>query len=181
MRIKLHDKTFRPYISAEKLQERVRELALDIQKEMQGKRPVFVVILNGSFVFASDFIKNYSGECEIAFVRLSSYEGLQTTHQVKQLMGLGIDVANRDVIVFEDIVDTGNTLEEIYAIFQEKKVASFRIVTLFFKPESYNKTLPIHHIGFSIPNLFIVGYGLDYNELGRNIPEIYQLNIDEND
>lgn len=177
MIVKLHDKEFRPYLSQLQLQTEIARLADEIKTEMQDRVPVFVVILNGAFMFASDFMKQYKSNCEIAFVRLSSYQGMETTHCVKQLVGLSTDVKNRDVVVLEDIVDTGNTLGEIYRIFEEKQVASLRIVTLFFKPEAYTKDYPIHHIGFSIPNRFIVGYGLDYDELGRNLPEIYQLNI----
>lgn len=176
MLVTVHDKTFRPYISQGQIQKEIQRLATEIQQDMQGKRPVFVCILNGAFMFASDFMKAYQGECEITFVRLSSYEGMQTTQSVKQLIGLTIDIEGRDVVVIEDIVDTGHTLEEIYTIFEQKKVASLKIATLFFKPEAYKKQLPIHYIGFSIPNQFILGYGLDYDELGRNLPKIYQLN-----
>lgn len=175
--IKIHDKEFRPYLSSEEIQKRVKELAEALHREFLGKTPIFVSILNGSFVFASDLIKNYKGECKVAFTRLSSYEGMASTECVKQLVGLELDVENQDVVVLEDIVDTGNTLQEIYNIFNQKKVKNLKIVSLFFKPEAYKKDLPIHHIGFSIPNLFIVGYGLDYDELGRNLPEVYQLNI----
>ncbi len=176
MLVTVHDKTFRPYISQGQIQKEIQRLATEIQQDMQGKRPVFVCILNGAFMFASDFMKAYQGECEITFVRLSSYEGMQTTQNVKQLIGLTIDIEGRDVVVIEDIVDTGHTLEEIYTIFEQKKVASLKIATLFFKPEAYKKQFPIHYIGFSIPNQFILGYGLDYDELGRNLPKIYQLN-----
>ena len=178
MLIKILDKEFRPYISSERLAQEIKRLAQEVEQQMQGKRPLFISILNGSFMFASDFVRAYQGECEIAFVRFSSYEGMQSTHKVKQLLGLPKDIAGRDVVVIEDIVDTGNTLEEIYNLFADKQVASLRIMTLFFKPEAYKKDLPIHHIGFSIPNRFIVGYGLDYDELGRNLPEIYKLNIE---
>lgn len=179
MLIKVHDKFFRPYITQEQLQERIVRLANEVKNDMQGKTPVFVSILNGAFMFTSDFMKHYEGECQVAFVRLSSYQGMQSTHNIKQVIGLTIDLEGRDVIVIEDIVDTGNTLEEIYAIFEQKKVASLRIVTLFFKPQAYKKSLPIHYIGFSIPNRFILGYGLDYDELGRNLPQIYQLNTQD--
>lgn len=177
MVIRIHDKEFRPYISAERLNKEVKRLANEVEEQMRGKRPLFVAILNGSFMFVADFIRNYTSECEVSFVRFSSYEGLHSTHKVKQLFGLPFDIEGRDVIVLEDIVDTGNTLEEIYHFFEDKKIASLRIVTLFFKPEAYTKDLPVHHIGFSIPNRFILGYGLDYDELARNLPEIYQLNI----
>ena len=158
MLIKIHNKEFRPYISAEKIAIEVERLTKEIAEQMKGKIPLFVSILNGSFMFASDFIRAYKGDCQVSFVRFSSYEGLQTTHKVKQLFGLPFDIEGRDVVVLEDIVDTGNTLEEIYAFFEDKKVASLRIVTLFFKPEAYKKNLEVHNIGFSIPNRFIVGF-----------------------
>lgn len=176
MLITIHDKTFRPYISEAQIQEQIQRLAREVQRDMQGKRPVFVSILNGAFMFTSDFMKYYQGDCEIAFVRLSSYQGMQTTKNIKQLIGLSVDVTNRDVVIIEDIVDTGHTLEEIYHIFSQKKVSSLKIATLFFKPNAYKKQLDIHYIGFSIPNQFILGYGLDYDELGRNLPKVYQLN-----
>lgn len=178
MLIKILDKEFRPYLSAQRIATEVERLAKEVEEQMQGRTPLFISILNGSFMFASDFIRAYQGDCQVSFVRFSSYEGLQSTHKVKQLFGLPFDIEGRDVVVIEDIVDTGNTLEEIYNFFADKKVASLRIVTLFFKPEAYKKDLTVHHIGFSIPNRFIVGYGLDYDELGRNLPEIYQLNIE---
>ena len=165
MLIKILDKEFRPYLSAQRIATEVERLAKEVEEQMQGKTPLFISILNGSFMFASDFIRAYQGDCQVSFVRFSSYEGLQSTHKVKQLFGLPFDIEGRDVVVIEDIVDTGNTLEEIYNFFADKKVASLRIVTLFFKPEAYKKDLAVHHIGFSIPNRFIVGYGLDYDEL----------------
>lgn len=175
MKIKVHDREFCPYISAVQIQEQIQRVAAEIRHDMQQKNPVFVCILNGAFMFASDLMKCYGEDCQIAFVRLSSYQGMQSTQQVKELVGLNIDVAGRNVVVIEDVVDTGHTLQEIYNIFEQKKVASLKIATLFFKPQAYQKTLPIHYIGFSIPNQFILGFGLDYDELGRNLPSIYQL------
>ena len=176
--IKIHDKTFEPYISAQQLDEINARMAAEVYQDLGESRPVFVAVLNGSFMFAADFLRHYKGECEISFVKMASYEGTQSTGKVHELIGLSGSVEGRDVVILEDIVDTGNTLEEIYNFFADKKVASLRIVTLFFKPEAYKKDLAVHHIGFSIPNRFIVGYGLDYDELGRNLPEIYQLNIE---
>lgn len=176
MIIKIHDKEFRPYISAQELDTQISRLAKEIKTNLGDKKPLFVAILNGSFMFASDLLKKYERECEIAFVKLSSYQGVESSQTIKELVGLTHNVEGRDIIIIEDIVDTGNTLTEIYRIFQDKKVASLQIATLFFKPEAYVKNLDIHYIGFSIENKFIVGYGLDYDELGRNLPEIYQLN-----
>ena len=170
--IKLHDKTFEPYISAEQLNEIAARMAAEVYQDLSESRPLFVVVLNGSFMFAADFVRHYKGECEINFVRLSSYQGTESTGKVHQLMGLPTSVEGRDVVILEDIIDTGNTLEEIYRIFADKKVKSFRIATLFFKPDAYKKDLKIDYVGKPIPNQFIVGYGLDFDEIGRNRREI---------
>ena len=123
----------------------------------------------------SDLMKEYRGMCEISFLKLSSYEGTETTNQVKQLIGLNHDLAGRTVIVVEDIVDTGNTVQELKAIFKEMNVKHLRFATLFFKPDAYKKDIKIDYIGMRIPNKFIVGFGLDYDGLGRNLPDVYQV------
>ncbi|MDO5609045.1 MAG: adenylate kinase [Capnocytophaga sp.] len=174
--IHIHDKCFRPYISGTQIEKVVKRLSQEVAADMRHATPLFVSILNGSFMFASDFVKNYPQNCEITFVKLASYQGMNSTEKVTELIGLSGDISGRDIIILEDIVDTGNTLQEIYRIFESKNVKSLRIATLFFKPEAFKKELKIDYIGFSIPNKFIVGYGLDYDELGRNLPEIYQLN-----
>lgn len=174
--IKIHDKTFEPYISAQQLDEINARMAAEVYQDLGESRPVFVAVLNGSFMFAADFVRHYKGECEISFVKMSSYEGTQSTGKVHELIGLSSSVEGRDVVILEDIVDTGNTLEEIYRIFKDKKVKSFRIATLFFKPDAYKKDFKIDYVGKPIPNRFIVGYGLDFDEVGRNLPQVYQLN-----
>ena len=174
--IKIHDKTFEPYISAQQLEEINARMAAEVYQDLGESRPVFVAVLNGSFMFAADFVRHYKGECEISFVKMSSYEGTQSTGKVHELIGLSSSVEGRDVVILEDIVDTGNTLEEIYRIFKDKKVNSFRIATLFFKPDAYKKDFKIDYVGKPIPNRFIVGYGLDFDEVGRNLPQVYQLN-----
>ena len=174
--IKIHDKTFEPYISAQQLEEINARMAAEVYQDLGESRPVFVAVLNGSFMFAADFVRHYKGECEISFVKMSSYEGTQSTGKVHELIGLSDSVEGRDVVILEDIVDTGNTLEEIYRIFKDKKVQSFRIATLFFKPDAYKKDFKIDYVGKPIPNRFIVGYGLDFDEVGRNLPQVYQLN-----
>jgi adenylate kinase len=174
--IKIHDKTFEPYISAQQLEEINARMAAEVYQDLGESRPVFVAVLNGSFMFAADFVRHYKGECEISFVKMSSYEGTQSTGKVHELIGLSSSVEGRDVVILEDIVDTGNTLEEIYRIFKDKKVKSFRIATLFFKPDAYKKDFKIDYVGKPIPNRFIVGYGLDFDEVGRNLPQVYQLN-----
>ena len=174
--IKIHDKTFEPYVSAEELNQIAERMASEVYQDLQESRPIFIAILNGSFMFAADFLRHYKGECEISFVKMASYEGTQSTGKIHQLIGLSTPVEGRDVVILEDIIDTGNTLEEIYRIFEDKKVNSFRVATLFFKPDAYKKDLKIDYVGKPIPNRFIVGYGLDFDEIARNLPQVYQLN-----
>ena len=125
----------------------------------------------------SDLMKYYRGMCEVSFVKLASYEGTETTNEVKQLIGLNEDLEGKTVVIVEDIVDTGNTVEELKRILKEKKVKHLKIATLFFKPEAYKKDIKLDYIGIRIPNKFIVGFGLDYDGLGRNLPDVYQLAI----
>ena len=174
--IKLHDKTFEPYVSAEELNQITERMASEVYQDLQESRPIFIAILNGSFMFAADFLRHYKGECEISFVKMASYKGTQSTGKIHQLIGLSTPVEGRDVVILEDIIDTGNTLDEIYRIFEDKKVNSFRVATLFFKPDAYKKDLKIDYVGKPIPNRFIVGYGLDFDEIARNLPQVYQLN-----
>jgi len=173
---KLKDLYFKEYISADEINTIVKTLALEVQAEIpKNEVPLFVGILNGCFVFASDFIRAYKGDCEISFVKLASYEGTDSSEDVKKLIGINEDLTGRTVIILEDIIDTGTTLQEIYQIFRNKNLKELKIVTLFFKPDVYKKELHISHIGKNIEDKFIVGYGLDYNGLGRNLPAIYQL------
>ena len=173
--IQLHDKTFVPFINAAQIDEAVVKVACQVENDFRDETPVFVAVLNGAFMFASDFMKHYKSNCEISFVKLASYEGTSSTNDVKQLIGLNQDLKGRSVVLIEDIVDTGNTVVELKKIFEEKEVKSLKIATLFFKPEAYKKDIKLDYIGIEIPNKFIVGYGLDYDGLGRNLPEIYQL------
>lgn len=174
--IKLHDKHFKPFIKKEKIDKYVSYLA-DLIAEDLGKdeTPIFIGILNGSFMFAADFVRKYPYNCHISFVKLASYQGTSTTGKIKQLVGINEKLDGKTIIILEDIIDTGNTLEEIYEIFKDKNVKSLKIATLFFKPDVFRKSLPIDYIGKSIEDKFIVGYGLDYDGLGRNLPDIYQL------
>lgn len=174
--IKINDKTFEPYVSTEELNQIAERMASEVYQDLQESRPIFIAVLNGSFMFAADFLRHYKGECEISFVKMASYKGTQSTGKVHQLIGLSTPVEGRDVVILEDIIDTGNTLEEIYRLFENQKVKSFRIATLFFKPDAYKKDLKIDYVGKPIPNRFIVGYGLDFDEIARNLPQVYQLN-----
>lgn len=173
--IQLHDKQFVPFISANEIDFAIAKLAAQIQDDFADETPVFVGVLNGSFMVVSDLMKKYKKPCEITFIKMASYEGTSSTENVKQLIGLNQDLSGRSVVILEDIVDTGNTLVELKELFKSQKVKHFKIATLFFKPEAYKQDVKIDYIGIRIPNKFIVGYGLDYDGLGRNLPEIYQV------
>jgi len=173
--IKLHERFFKPYIADDKISDAVVSMAQQLERDLNGEIPIFVGILNGSFMFAADFIRAYNGNCEVSFVKLTSYENTNSTGTVKQLVGINENLEGRIVVILEDIIDTGATLEEIYTIFRDKNLKQLKIATLFFKPDVFRKALPIDYIGISIPDNFIVGYGLDYNGLGRNLASIYQL------
>jgi len=147
----------------------------EIAKDLGDEVPVFVGILNGSFMFVSDFVKRYPKPCEVTFIKLASYEGLQSSEDIQRLIGITQDLTDRRVVILEDIIDSGKTLAEVYRIFKNEKVKELKIATLFFKPEAYKKDFKLHYVGKEIPNKFIVGYGLDYDGLGRDYPEIYQL------
>ncbi len=175
MEIRLHDKDFIPFISAQELDFAIQNMAKQIEDDFLDDVPVFVGVLNGAFMVVSDFMKHYKGSCEVSFIKLASYEGTTSTNEVKQLIGLNQDLAGRTVIVIEDIVDTGNTIEELKELFKKQNVKHFKIATLFLKPEAYKKDIKLDYVGIRIPNKFIVGFGLDYDGLGRNLPEVYQL------
>ncbi|MBT3622325.1 MAG: hypoxanthine phosphoribosyltransferase [Flavobacteriales bacterium] len=173
--IKLHDKTFEVYIPETEIAEIVQHLAKQINIASIS-RPLFIAVLNGSFLFAADVMRKITiPNSEISFIKLASYQGTKSTGSVNELIGLSQDLENRNIIILEDIIDTGNTLEKIIELFQNKKIASFKTATLLYKPKAYKKDIPIDFIGKSIPNDFVVGYGLDYDEIGRNLPHIYKL------
>ncbi|MEL0454844.1 adenylate kinase [Flavobacteriaceae bacterium SZ-1-7] len=173
--IKLHDKYFKPFISAKQIDEALQHMADQIAKDVGDEIPVFVGILNGSFMLTSDFVKKYPNTCEVTFIKLASYEGLKSSEDIQRLIGLTQDLTGRTVIILEDIIDSGKTLAEVHRIFKNEKVKSLKIATLFYKPEAYKKDFKLHYVGIEIPDKFIVGYGLDYDGLGRNLPEVYQI------
>jgi len=173
--VKLHDLHFKPFISEREIDRTVQRMANEIANDLKDEVPVFVGILNGSFMFVSDFVKKYPKPCEVTFIKLASYEGVKSTEDIQRLIGLTQDLTGKTVVILEDIIDTGNTLSEIYRIFKNEKVKALKIATLFYKPEAYKKDFKLHYIGFKIPEKFIVGYGLDYNGLGRDLPSVYQL------
>lgn len=173
--IQLHDKKFEIFIAAEEIEFAIKNLAKQIEDDFFEEVPVFIGVLNGSFMVLSDLVKNYKGPCEVSFVKLSSYEGTATTHDVKTLIGLNESLKDRTVVVVEDIVDTGNTVELLKQMIKNEGVKHFKIATLFMKPDAYTKDIKIDYVGIRIPNKFIVGYGLDYDGLGRNLNDVYQL------
>ena len=175
MEIKLHDKYFVPFISVQEIDFAIATMAAQVEADFADETPVFVGVLNGAFMVVSDFMKHYKSPCEVSFIKMASYEGTASTNEVKQLIGINQDLTGRTVVIIEDIVDTGNTVEELKVLFKNKGVKHFKIATLFFKPEAYKKDIKLDYIGIRIPNKFIVGFGLDYDGLGRNLPEVYQL------
>ena len=173
--VQLHDLKFAPFISEPEITAGIERVAAQVNKEFKGKNPVFLGVLNGAFLFAAELIKRFEGDCEVSFVKLSSYEGTNSSGNVEALMGLTQSLEGRNVVIIEDIVDTGNTLESLDRILKNEKVLQYKIATLFFKPKAYKKSLHIDYVGMEIPNDFIVGYGLDYNGLGRNLTQVYKL------
>jgi hypoxanthine phosphoribosyltransferase len=169
------DKTFEISIHQDKILQRVKELAEQMNKELAGKDVIFLGILNGAFMFASDLFKNITISAPISFLKVASYEGTSSTGSVIRLIGINEDIANKTVVVIEDIVDSGITLEQIIKQLKGYDPAEIKVATFLFKPESYQKDIDIDYIGFSIPPDFILGYGLDYNGLGRNLAHIYKL------
>lgn len=174
--ITVKDKSFKPYISEEDIQSSVRKVASKINDDYKGKRPIFLGVLNGSFMFFGDLLKSIDLECTVSFVKLASYEGIGSTGKVDELIGLKENIEGRDVILIEDIVDTGNTLIKLHEILSKKNPKSIKIATLLYKPEAYKKHHPIDYVGIEISNAFVLGYGLDYDGLGRNLSSIYVLN-----
>jgi len=174
--IKLHDKHFKPFISEEEILTAVKKIASEIANDYKDETPIIVGVLNGAFMFVSDFLKEYSHPCEVSFVRLSSYSGLTTTGIVETLVGPSDSIEGRSIIILEDVIDTGRTVKELVHMFSNANVKNFKIAGLFYKEDVYDGEYAVDYVGIKIPDKFIVGYGLDYNELGRNLKEVYQLN-----
>lgn len=173
--ITIKDKQFKPYITQQKIAEAVKNLATQINHDLKDEFPVFLVVLNGSFMFASDLLKEITIPCEISFIKMASYHGTSSTGTVSELIGLSEDISGRSVVIVEDIVDTGNTIEKLFDVLKRKKVKQIKVATALFKPEAYKKECKIDYPGINIGNAFVVGYGLDYDQLGRNLKEIYVL------
>jgi len=171
--IQLHDKVFVPFMDEQKIHSAIDKLASKIQSDYNSKNPVFIGVLNGSFLFAADLVRRFDGACEVSFVKMASYEGTSTSGVVSELIGINEDLTDRHVIIVEDIVDTGNTLEKLHEVLKEKNPKSLEIATLLFKPNAYQKELPVNYVAMEVGNEFLVGYGLDYDGLGRNLKDIY--------
>ena len=176
--IQVRDKKFVVSIPKEEIKARVAEVAAKISEELKGEKPLFLSVLNGAFIFAADLLRGITIPCEITFVRLASYSGVASTGKVTQILGLDTSLEGRTVVIVEDIIDSGLTMQKLLASLETYKPAKVIIAALLVKPEKLKVALNIHHCCFKIPNDFILGYGLDYDELGRNLPEIYQLNIE---
>ena len=173
--VKIKDKTFKTSITEEQIKERIKEVAQCINRDMEGKNPLLLGVLNGAFIFAADLMREITIPCEISFVKLASYQGTTSTGKVQEVLGINEDLSGRHVIIVEDIVDTGQTMKGMVESLGTRNPASVSICTLFVKPEKLQEKLDIKYFCFSIPNDFIVGYGLDYDQQGRNLREIYSL------
>jgi hypoxanthine phosphoribosyltransferase len=173
--ISILDKNFREYLTEETIKQRIEELAQQINTELAGKEVVFLGILNGAFLFAADLFRLINFPARISFVKLASYQGTSSSGSIKELIGWNEDIRDKIIVVIEDIVDTGNTLELIVGELVVRKAAEVKIAALLYKPDAYTKDIPLNYIGFEIPNNFVVGYGLDYDGFGRNLPAVYTL------
>ena len=174
-RITILDKKFSVYIQAEQIQERVKQIAAELNESHSGKTPLFLAILNGSFIFASDLLKNITLGCEISFVKLASYIGTSSTGKITTMIGLSESLKGKDIIIIEDIIDTGRTMKNLLGILYDHSPLSITIVTLLFKKEALIENIIPDHVGFIVPDKFLVGYGLDYNGMGRNLENIFVL------
>jgi hypoxanthine phosphoribosyltransferase len=162
-------------ITEKAIQDRIEELAHQVNNDLAGKEVVFIGILNGAFLFAADLFRRIDIQAKISFVKLASYEGTSSSGSIKELIGWNEDIKNKTIVVVEDIVDTGNTLERIVDELVIRKVSEVKIAALLYKPAAYTKDIPLDYVGFEIPNNFVVGYGLDYDGYGRNLPSVYTL------
>lgn len=174
-KIRVKDKEFSIFISGKEIDEAISRIASKLNTSMHDRDPVFLVILNGAFMFASDLFRRLDFPCEISFIKLASYAGTRSTSMVRELIGLNTDLNGRTVIIVEDIIDTGQTISYMIPMLKKLGAREVRVVTLLFKPDTFSADFEIDHIGMKIPKEFIVGYGLDYDQHGRNYPDIYKI------
>jgi hypoxanthine phosphoribosyltransferase len=169
------DKRFSIFIKECDIEKRIKELALQISIDYKEKDPIIIVLLNGAFIFASDLIKNIAIPCQVSFIKAASYDGLSSTGEVRQLFGLEEKIDDRHIVILDDIVDTGLTMLKVIESINSQKPASIEVATLLLKTETFNNQFNLKYVGFTIPDNFVVGYGLDYNGYGRNLKDIYHL------
>ena len=174
-KIKILDKTFRTFIPKKEIQQRVKAVAEKLNKDMDGKNPLLLAVLNGSFIFAADLMRNITIPCEISFVKLASYQGTTSTGKIKEVIGLNEDLTDRTVVIVEDIIDTGSTMKQMIESLGTRNPKSVHICSLLVKPGKLQVPLNIEYAAMEIPNDFIVGYGLDYDQQGRQLEDIYVL------
>ena len=174
-RVTIKDKTFEVSIPEAQVKERVRELAQQMSRDLEGKNPLFLGVLNGAFIFAADLMREMTIPCEISFVKLASYQGTTSTGTIREVIGINEDLTGRTVVIVEDIVESGLTIKRMMEQIGTRNPASVQVCTLFFKPEKLKEDLTLDYVAFSIPNDFIVGYGLDYDQQGRQLRDVYSL------
>ncbi len=174
-KIRVKDKTFAISIPKEKIQEEVRRVATEINRDMEGKDPLFMPVLNGSFIFAADLLREVTVPCEVSFIKLASYQGFQSTGEIREVIGLSADITGRHVVIVEDIIDSGVTMAHMIDTLSKQNPASISVCSCLVKPQALKVDVPIHYRCFAIPNDFILGYGLDYDGYGRNTKDIYTV------
>ena len=173
--VTIKDRQFEKFIDFAQIQQAINKIAAEINEDLKDSQPIFLAVLNGSFMFAAELMKEINIPCEITFVRFSSYDGIETTNNVKRLIGLNEDIENRTVVILEDIVDSGNTIVELTTMLSQHNPKDVKVATLLFKPEALKREVTLDYVAMEIPNDFIVGYGLDYDGLGRNLKNIYKV------
>lgn len=176
--IAVHNRKFEPFIQSDIIAKRVADIATQMNIRFEGKNPLFLAVLNGAFIFAADLLRHIDVQSEISFVKIASYEGMQTTGDIKELIGFTEKLTNRHVVILEDIIDTGMSMQHILKQVEVQKPASVSIATLLLKPSSLKVAVKIDYVGFEIESRFVLGYGMDYDGIGRNLPEIYAERID---
>jgi hypoxanthine phosphoribosyltransferase len=174
-RVKIKDKTFETSMTEAEIKQRVKELAQQMSRDLEGKNPLFLAVLNGAFIFAADLMREMTIPCEISFVKLASYQGTTSTGTIHEVIGINEDLSGRAVVIVEDIVESGLTIKRMMEQIGTRHPASVQVCTLFFKPEQLKEDLKLDYVAFSIPNDFILGYGLDYDQQGRGLKDLYTL------